>query len=418
TSLSVLKFIEKNVPKEIFKDDEVGKNSMIDSLKFRVTGYSGIYDYRKDSFDSVAFYRTSKWIVPGKLIEDSFYEELYYKGFFEVGSVVEAAISDLNQGSKHRMFILQIDDKADIDLRQNPPKANGLDLFKIDVEGSATFNSWLMAVSYTYSGSLARFALNPQSLGAPTIANYQVPNNNFSIISPAVYKETFAVGSYVNLWQYYDVLGQRQPPRWARKPSGSLSTFSSKGPSVDGRTLPEITAPGQNVISAIPDYYSGWSPKVKDGTYAVSSGTSMSTPVVAGAVALYLEQNPNATLADVRKAFLNNTHEDEHTNSNGGLPNNYWGFGKLDVYRVMSGGIFFSQKELNNSGINIYPNPTSNILIIEDEFVEATILSINGKGLIKCQTSQIDVSGLKSGTYLIRIEQENQIVNARFVVSK
>ena len=36
TSLSVLKFIEKNVPKEIFKDDEIGKNSMIDALKIQL----------------------------------------------------------------------------------------------------------------------------------------------------------------------------------------------------------------------------------------------------------------------------------------------------------------------------------------------------------------------------------------------
>lgn len=393
-------------------------DSMLDSIRFRVTGYNGVYDYKKDSFDSLEFYRASKWITPGKIEEDSFYEELFYKGMFEVGSVVEAKVRKLQAGSEHRMFILQIDDKADIDLRQDPPKANGLDLFRIDVEGSTTFNSWLMAVSYTYSGSLARFAKNPEALGAPSVDRYQKPDNDFTIISPAVYKETFAVGSYVNLWQYYDVLGQRQPPRWARKASGSLSTFSSKGPSVDGRTLPEITAPGQNVISAIPDYYSGWSPKVKDGTYAVSSGTSMSTPVVAGAVALYLEQNPNATLADVRDAFLNNTHEDEHTNSNGSLPNNYWGYGKLDVYRVMSGGIFFSQEELNSSGINIYPNPTSNILIIEDEIVDATILSIDGKELIKSQSNQIDVSNLTSGTYLIRIEQEEQIVNSRFVVNR
>ncbi len=340
-------------------------DSVIDSLKFKVTGFTGNFDYSNDVFDSLEEFRSSKWITPGKLTVDSFYEDLYYKGQFEIGATVEAVLRPKSADSDYRMFILEIDDHADIDLRQKPPKANGIDLFRIDVEGSGDFNAWLMYISPTFSGSFSKIATDPEAIGAPEVTNYQLPDNDFTIIAPAVYNETFTVGAYVNRWSYFDVLGQQQPPRWARKPAGSYATFSSKGPSVDGRILPEIMAPGQNVLSAIPDYYTGWSPKVKDGNYASNSGTSMSTPVVSGAVALYLEKFPNATLSDVRADFLSNTYEDEFTESNGQLPNNYWGFGKLDVYRIMSDGIFFSQHQFKNSNIKIYPNPSSSLINIE-----------------------------------------------------
>jgi subtilisin family serine protease len=80
----------------------------------------------------------------------------------------------------------------------------------------------------------------------------------------ALYPEAFSVGS---------VNRQRE-----------VSTFSSRGPvTVDGsdRDKPDIVAPGEDIVSALPD-----------GTYGPNDGTSMAGPHVAGVVALMWQANP------------------------------------------------------------------------------------------------------------------------------
>ena len=54
----------------------------------------------------------------------------------------------------------------------------------------------------------------------------------------------------------------------------------------------------------------------------------MSSPVVAGAVALWMQANPNLTAADVREILRRSSYKDEYVRE--GNPSR-WGFGKLDV---------------------------------------------------------------------------------------
>ena len=102
---------------------------------------------------------------------------------------------------------------------------------------------------------------------------------------------------------------------------GGLSDFSSRGPARDGRTKPEISAPGQEITSALsgasgPDQYVGM------------SGTSMAAPHVTGAVALMLERTKSATVASLRNRLTQHAVADGLT---GATPNADWGFGKLDA---------------------------------------------------------------------------------------
>lgn len=82
-------------------------------------------------------------------------------------------------------------------------------------------------------------------------------------------------------------------------PTDSLSSFSSRGTTLDGNSKPDVSAPGQAILSA-------W---VGSGAGAVSyEGTSMASPHVAGLAALVVAKHPVWTPAMVKAAIVNNAN--------------------------------------------------------------------------------------------------------------
>jgi subtilisin family serine protease len=102
---------------------------------------------------------------------------------------------------------------------------------------------------------------------------------------------------------------------------GGLSSFSSRGPTRDGRIKPEISAPGEEIVSALAGA-SGTS------QYTGMSGTSMAAPHVTGALALMLQRTKKATVAKLRSRLTTKAVADAFT---GATPNADWGHGKLDA---------------------------------------------------------------------------------------
>ncbi len=78
--------------------------------------------------------------------------------------------------------------------------------------------------------------------------------------------------------------------------AGRVSAFSSFGDSPDLALKPDLSAPGGRIFSTLP---------LGAGLYGLASGTSMSSPYVAGAVALLLEAHPNTPSAAVRDILQN-----------------------------------------------------------------------------------------------------------------
>ena len=76
---------------------------------------------------------------------------------------------------------------------------------------------------------------------------------------------------------------------------GVIAGFSSDGPSFDGRVKPEVLARGVSVASVHSTNTTG---------YQGVSGTSLSTPLVAGATALLMQARPDLGVAGVRSALM------------------------------------------------------------------------------------------------------------------
>ncbi|MBN2257331.1 MAG: S8 family serine peptidase, partial [Anaerolineaceae bacterium] len=132
---------------------------------------------------------------------------------------------------------------------------------------------------------------------------------------PAIYPENLTVGAV-------DI-------------NSMLASFSAKGPAnLAGQVLikPDLVAPGVDVLSAFPE-----------ATYQISSGTSMATPHVAGAVALLWSANPEL-IGDIQltRRILGETAINLQVTAVSGAcgnvvntPNNLVGYGLLDVYAAV-----------------------------------------------------------------------------------
>lgn len=108
---------------------------------------------------------------------------------------------------------------------------------------------------------------------------------------PASYDEVITVSALA------DSNGQGGAPGsdTSRGPDESLATFSNWGPDID------IAAPGVDILSTLP---TGACTFCAPSGYGTGSGTSASSPHVAGAAALYLATHPGASPDQVKTAIL------------------------------------------------------------------------------------------------------------------
>ncbi|MEP9411824.1 MAG: S8 family serine peptidase [Candidatus Brocadia sp.] len=184
----------------------------------------------------------------------------------------------------------------------------------------------------------------------------------YTVRSPAVADNAIAVASYITRteWQNYMNTHYNTADIGYTNDTtiGAISSFSSRGPRIDGRKKPDIAAPGQEIISVkdkiITQSNYWYDDRIiidNDGVfggpaeYWVMQGTSMACPIAAGSAALLMQANPSlkGNPAAVRNALL-------QTASNNGTQDNTFGYGKINILAALN-----NDATCEGKGINAIP---------------------------------------------------------------
>jgi len=114
--------------------------------------------------------------------------------------------------------------------------------------------------------------------------------------------------------------------------SGDITSFSSRGPTGDGRIKPEVVARGSYTYCAT---------ATDTNTFGSVSGTSLSTPLVGGCAAVLLSAHPDWVPWKVREALM-------YTANNSYTPDNDYGWGLIDLLAAVQ--YSFETGDVNRNG--------------------------------------------------------------------
>ena len=265
-------------------------------------------------------------------------------------------------------------------------------------------------------------------------------NNTMTVGDMASTRSAIAVASFASKISFMNLTGGSISYASYVNANGKLAPYSSRGPSADFRTKPDIAAPGLMIGSGVSTFDDEYKPtggsadhlvasylNPSDGKtyyYAMLTGTSMSSPVAAGIVSLMLQANPNLTPQQVIEALKTTAIHDNYTGLATPNGNNNWGHGKINAFAAVTKAIQYLGTENIPSrvaGINIYPNPNKGAFLIRyasanTETIQISIADIAGRIVAEQQakvyagTNEIpcNMQGHTSGLYIVTLKSPSQ----------
>lgn len=360
---------------------EVGKPCVISFSEGSHEGIDG---------DQQLFYETlSRLTGPGRIIVASAGNNGYYNTYFHKPVGLETDGMFLSSGSRRSSLTLVSDDRFDVSLAVSPfdseeavvrsfnigdvlaskdslfvdsvAAGNGKCVFRVQA-----YNSILPSHSTAYDivldmqggiGGDAALSLRVTGREADVVAysngvtffKYSKDETlsggeaKFSVLSPGGAPCVVCVGATSYRDSYMDISGNVKTEPWGH--DGMVGRYSSVGPTRFEQIKPDVVAPGTCVRSSLSSYYVEG--KISAGEqvnglmscsafegrnygWGAQSGTSMSAPVVGGAIALWLQANPSLSPDDIFHILQETA--DRSKSDTPEAKSCSWGYGEIDVY--------------------------------------------------------------------------------------
>lgn len=189
----------------------------------------------------------------------------------------------------------------------------------------------------------------------------------------------------------------------AVKADATYATFSSIGPSFDGRVKPDIMAQGQAArVANI------------NGEIVTASGTSFSAPIIAGMVASFWSAVPSLTAAQVVQFVKQSADRFS-------APTNLYGFGIPDFLLALTQAQ--QMDHLENEGYAIYPNPMDQEMKVDltAQFTNVRLNVFNNLGqkvidrMLTSDFQTLNVAHLSPGIYFYTLDTNNKSFQGKLV---
>ncbi len=210
-------------------------------------------------------------------------------------------------------------------------------------------------------------------------------------------------------------------------PLDEICYFSNSGPYLGSERKPTTAAPGAIIRAAVskvaPDFSARASTLVEKRTYAgetyyygYKSGTSMSTPVVTGILALWLEACPILTHAQVLEILRTTSQTEADTL--------HWGYGRINAYAGLQAALTYAaQTGIDNTRQSDFPLALQHslngwqVLVCRPlTSVRWSLSDLSGRiwanntisNLSQSQEFHISTCGLPPGIYILRLQADGK----------
>jgi len=196
--------------------------------------------------------------------------------------------------------------------------------------------------------------------------------------------------------------------------NGTKASFSSIGPTVDGRIKPAVMAKGQGTTVA-----KGTS------TIETGSGTSYSSPIITGMTACLWQANPTMKVMEIQAAIKASATHAEN-------PDNFYGWGIPDYMEAHTIMTNVENQIRDNVGISIIirPNPFKTELNVElssqiDDYLRVELYNTigtlvysevyNTKSISSLSIFKNKLENLKNGIYFLKINLDGGLITKKVI---
>ena len=276
--------------------------------------------YHNDNQTGISNYFTISDYLDGNLYQDSY------------GAYVDSIVNDNNEriGLQFVFATLLYDSVYEFEIIISPDSTENY-LWGLHTTGNGKCDIWYDENTYNKSEIISSNDLEFPFIITPT--NYIDPDTLQNMCSSfQCLPSVITVANYVNETGYINNLGNWVNVGGER---GIIASTSSTGPTRNELIKPDITASGQTTVSSLPTYLTGFisdAELAEGGLHYINGGTSMSSPVVAGIAALYLEKCNQANYQNFKDDLINSAYTDDYT---GLVPNYSFGYGKVDGFQTL-----------------------------------------------------------------------------------